>query len=204
MASVAIEGFQREAQMLQDLRHPNIVEMMEVDRDDEGHWYIVLEWLPENLETAIKRDGPCSWEEFWRRFGRQILEAVVYAQKKQIAHRDIKPKNILVSATGVPKLADYGTAKPLDRARRLGAGQRTDVQVRLHKGLHAGATGRPRTCLEPRLLCFRGGRAVVSDGPNLRQGGRAARRSARGRPAGQNPLSLAAKIPFLARGSATR
>lgn len=112
----AHEGFQREVQMLQDLRHPNIVEMMEVDRDDEGHWYIVLEWLPENLETVIERDGPFSWEEFWQRFGRQILEAIVYAQKKQIAHRDIKPKNILISETDVPKLADYGIAKLLDRA----------------------------------------------------------------------------------------
>lgn len=109
------EGFQREVQMLQDLRHPNIVEMLEVDRDDEGHWYIVLEWVPENLETVIERDGPCSWDDFWQRSGRQILDAVVYGQKKQIAHRDIKPKNILVSADGVPKLADYGIAKLLDQ-----------------------------------------------------------------------------------------
>lgn len=110
------EGFQREAQMLQDLRHPNIVEMIEVDRDADGNWYLVLEWLPDNLENVIKRDGPCSWDDFFRRFGRQILDAVVYGQKKQIAHRDIKPKNILVSADGVPKLADYGIAKLLDNA----------------------------------------------------------------------------------------
>lgn len=112
----AREGFQREVQMLQDLRHSNIVEMIEVDRDGDGNWYIVLEWLPDNLETVIERDGPCSWDEFWRRFGQPILDAVVYGQKKQIAHRDIKPKNILVSADGVPKLADYGIAKLLDGA----------------------------------------------------------------------------------------
>jgi serine/threonine protein kinase len=40
----------------------------------------------------------------------------VFGQKERIAHRDIKPKNILVTETGVPKLADYGIAKLLDRA----------------------------------------------------------------------------------------
>ncbi|WP_407116116.1 AAA domain-containing protein [Bradyrhizobium sp. LMG 9283] len=112
----AREGFQREVQMLRGLRHPNIVEMIDVDRDGDGNWYIVLEWLQDNLETVIQRNGPCSWDDFWRRFGGQILDAVVYGQKKQIAHRDIKPKNILVSSEGVPKLADYGIAKLLDNA----------------------------------------------------------------------------------------
>ena len=112
----AREGFRREVQMLQDLRHPNIVEMIEVDRDNDGNWYLVLEWLPDNLDTVIERDGACTWDDFLRRFGRPILDAVIYGQKKQIAHRDIKPKNILVSADGVPKLADYGIAKLLDNA----------------------------------------------------------------------------------------
>jgi serine/threonine protein kinase len=38
----ASEAFQREVGMLQDLRHPNIVEMIAVDRDDDGKWYLVL------------------------------------------------------------------------------------------------------------------------------------------------------------------
>lgn len=112
----AREGFQREVQMLQNLRHSNIVEMIEVDQDGDGNWYIVLEWLPDNLETVVGRNGPCSWDRFWQQYGRPILDAVVYGQKKQIAHRDIKPKNILLSADGVPKLADYGIAKLLDGA----------------------------------------------------------------------------------------
>jgi hypothetical protein len=47
----AREGLQREVQMLQDLRHTNIVEMIDVDRDGDGNWYIVLEWLPDNLDA---------------------------------------------------------------------------------------------------------------------------------------------------------
>jgi AAA domain-containing protein/protein kinase-like protein len=112
----AREGFQREVAMLQGLRHPNIVEMIDVDRDPEGNWYLVLEWVPDNLEDIIVREGALTWRHFWDRFGQPILDAIVFAQKKRIAHRDIKPKNILVTEAGVPKIADYGIAKLLDRA----------------------------------------------------------------------------------------
>jgi len=108
------EAFQREVGMLQDLRHPNIVELIDVNRDEEGNWYLVLEWVPDNLENLIKKEGPLSWNTFWERLGRPILDAVVFGQKKRIAHRDIKPKNILITESGVPKLADYGIAKLLD------------------------------------------------------------------------------------------
>lgn len=110
----AKEAFQREATALEALRHANIVDLVEIDRDDEGHWFIVLEWIEDNLEDVLLREGPMTWTEFWDRIGEPILDAVSLAQKRQIAHRDIKPKNILVTADGVAKLADYGIAKLLD------------------------------------------------------------------------------------------
>lgn len=110
----AQEGFQREVGMLQTLAHDHIVQLIEVDRDPDGHWYIVLEWIEENLEDVILRDGPLPWTIFWDRYGLPIIDAIIFGQKKRIAHRDIKPKNILVTSTGVPKLADYGIAKLLD------------------------------------------------------------------------------------------
>lgn len=110
----AQEGFQREAGMLQDLRHKHIVEWLETDRDADGNWYLVLEWVDDNLESLIERDGPISWGTFWERIGRDLLDAVAYGQKRRIAHRDIKPKNILVTVDGKIKLADYGIAKLLD------------------------------------------------------------------------------------------
>jgi serine/threonine protein kinase len=112
----AREGFQREVMMLQGLRHPNIVEMIDVDRNPEGNWYLVMEWVPDNLEDIITREGALSWRHFWERFGQPLLDAIVFAQTKRIAHRDLKPKNILVTETGVPKVADYGIAKLLDQA----------------------------------------------------------------------------------------
>jgi len=107
-------GFNREVELLQRLSHRNIVEVVDVDRDDDGHWFLVLDWVPMNLEDVIVRDGAISWQEFWDRFGEPLLEAIAFAHKSKIAHRDIKPKNILVAEDGTAKLADYGIAKLLD------------------------------------------------------------------------------------------
>lgn len=108
------EGFQREVAMLQHLDHENIVDILDVDRDSEGNWYLVLDWIPNNLDDIIQQNGAMSWPEFWDRFGETLLDAIAYAHKRQIAHRDIKPKNILVTEGGSAKLADYGIAKLLD------------------------------------------------------------------------------------------
>ncbi len=107
-------GFQREAGLLQDLRHPNIVELIEVDQDEDGNWFLVLEWLDQNLEDVIRKHGPMTVGVFWDQFGEKLLEAIAFGHKARVAHRDIKPKNILVSNDDVPKLADYGIAKLLD------------------------------------------------------------------------------------------
>lgn len=109
-------GFEREAGSLQALTHPNIVQLLEIDRDDEGHWFLVLEWIERNLEDVILADGPMSWTQFWDTYGEPLLDAICFAQNRTepIAHRDIKPRNILITDRGVAKLADYGIAKLLD------------------------------------------------------------------------------------------
>src|SRR4051812_48354408 len=53
----AREAFQREATILQSVSHPNIVELIAVDQDQEGHWFLVLEWVEDNLEDVIQREG---------------------------------------------------------------------------------------------------------------------------------------------------
>jgi serine/threonine protein kinase len=133
----AREAFQREARMLQSLAHDNILELIEVDRDPDGNWFLVLEWIPDNLDDIIAREGAMPWLMFWARFGRPLLDAVAYAQKKRIAHRDIKPKNLLVTESGVVKLADYGIAKLLDGGGGLEARFRGYVSVRPHPRLYA-------------------------------------------------------------------
>lgn len=109
-------GFEREAESLQALTHPNIVKLIEIDQDDNGDWFLVLEWIDRNLEDMVLQDGPISWTQFWDTYGEPLLDAICFAQNRRepIAHRDIKPRNILVADRGVAKLADYGIAKLLD------------------------------------------------------------------------------------------
>lgn len=114
-AAKSSEGFNREVTSLEDLRHNNIVEYVEVNRDEaDGSWFLVLEWLPDTLEDLIVRECPMSWTRYWDQFGSPLLDAIVYAQSRRVAHRDIKPRNILITASGAPKLADYGIAKFVD------------------------------------------------------------------------------------------
>ncbi|SES18646.1 serine/threonine-protein kinase [Sphingobium sp. YR768] len=109
------ESFNREVETLRDLRHDNIVEFIEVELDPtDRSWFIVLEWIPDTLHDLIAREGQMSWAAFWDRFGKRLLDAIVYAQSRKVAHRDIKPSNILITPQGTPKLADYGTAKFVD------------------------------------------------------------------------------------------
>lgn len=110
----AQEAFQREAKILQAVTHDNIVTLIDVDRDEEGNWFLVLEWVEDNLEDVINREGPIPWGIFWDRTGEPLINAICLAQQKRIAHRDIKPKNVLVTEAGVPKLADYGIGKLTD------------------------------------------------------------------------------------------
>ena len=110
------ESFFREYQALQRLSHPNIVEMIACGLDAEARPYIALDWVDENLEEWIGRQGALSWLVFWPQIGRPLLDAIKTAQASKWIHRDIKPKNVLV-AEGIPQLTDYGIAR--DHARVL-------------------------------------------------------------------------------------
>jgi len=109
------ESFNREFKALENLRHPNIVEMVACGLDADHFPYIALEWLDLNLEEWIGQYGPMRWVSFWPQVGRPLLDAIKTAQSSRWLHRDIKPKNILMTAAGAPKLSDYGIASDQSR-----------------------------------------------------------------------------------------
>jgi serine/threonine protein kinase len=104
-------SFEREARALSDLAHPNIVEVFECG-DDAGVPYLLLEWLPGgDLAQRIENSGPVSWSDFYEQLGRPLLQALAYAHKRNWAHRDFKPQNVLLDEYGSPKIIDFGIAR---------------------------------------------------------------------------------------------
>jgi serine/threonine protein kinase len=109
------ESFNREYAALSELsQHQNIVTLLDAGTDDDG-FFMVLEWVSENLVDRISTGGALSWHDFYHTIGRPILGTMAYAQGRGWNHRDIKPQNILIGDGGVPKLSDYGMAKQFEK-----------------------------------------------------------------------------------------
>ena len=101
--------FNREAQALAALDHSNIVRIHDVGREGELY-FIVMEYAEgANLRDLLvqKKLSP----EQALRVVPQLCEALEYAHSRGVIHRDIKPENILLSRSGVAKIADFGLAK---------------------------------------------------------------------------------------------
>lgn len=106
------EAYDREIRALKDLKHPNIVELLDFGKDDAtGSEFLVLEWVDGNLSDKWKKGAFAGWDSFFEEFGLPVLKALEFAHRRQIIHRDLKPGNILIDSFGVPKLADFGISK---------------------------------------------------------------------------------------------
>lgn len=105
--------FRAERQILADLNHPHIAQLLDGGTTDEGIPYLVMEHiegLP--IDEYCKRNGLTIAQRL--RLFVQVCAAVQYSHQHLIVHRDIKAANILVTADGEPKLLDFGIAKLLD------------------------------------------------------------------------------------------
>ena len=109
-----VERFEQERRILASLHHPCIAQLFDAGRDS-GHLYFVMEYIDGLPITQFCIRRGLSLRERVALFSR-VCEAVVEAHRSLIVHRDIKPGNILVDATGTPKLLDFGIAKPLARS----------------------------------------------------------------------------------------
>jgi Tol biopolymer transport system component len=97
--------FQREAEVLASLNHPNIAAIYGVE--DRA---LVME-----LVEGVEPKGPMPFDEAWK-IGSQIAAALEYAHDKGVVHRDLKPANIKVTSDGTVKVLDFGLAR-LNRDR---------------------------------------------------------------------------------------
>lgn len=107
-----VNRFQREAQSVASLSHPNIVSIYDVGQED-NIYYLIMEYVHgANLKTVIKNEGPLSPERA-ARIAMQICEALEHAHGNNIVHRDVKPHNILITYGGWAKLTDFGIAREI-------------------------------------------------------------------------------------------
>ena len=105
-----VRRFSREAEAAAKMSHENIVNLLDVGKDNDMR-YIVMEYVDgQTLKEVIRQKGRIPPETAVR-MAIRILAAVDHAHKNGIVHRDIKPQNILVDARGTVKVADFGIAR---------------------------------------------------------------------------------------------
>jgi serine/threonine protein kinase len=103
------ERFQREAQALARLSHPNIVAVYDYGEAD-GMFFLLMEYVDGMTLRQLLREGRMKPEEALA-IVPPICEALQFAHEQGIVHRDIKPENVLLDKQGRVKIADFGIAK---------------------------------------------------------------------------------------------
>jgi eukaryotic-like serine/threonine-protein kinase len=105
----------REPRLLACLSHPNIVSILTAEKQ-ENIFFIVMEYVPgETLEAAIAREGALELARVLD-VTCQICNALDHAHSHGIIHRDLRPGNVLLTESGVLKVADFGTSRFLEMA----------------------------------------------------------------------------------------
>jgi Tol biopolymer transport system component len=102
------QRFEREAQIVASLNHPNICVLHDTGQQD-GLDFLVMEYLEgETLAARLER-GPLGVDEALK-MAIAMADALDKAHRRGVVHRDLKPSNVIVTASG-PKLLDFGLAK---------------------------------------------------------------------------------------------
>ena len=104
-----LERFHTEAALLARLTHPGIVTIHEVDVAD-GQAFLAMELLPGGTLADQVRERPLA-PALAAEYLLHLAEAVQYAHAAGVWHRDLKPGNVLLDATGQPRLTDFGLAR---------------------------------------------------------------------------------------------
>jgi len=105
-----VARFRREAQSAAALNHPNVVNVFDTGSDDGTH-FIVMEYVQGKTLSEILRDGSALMPERAVEITEGVAEALAFAHRAGIVHRDVKPGNIMLTPTGDVKVMDFGIAR---------------------------------------------------------------------------------------------
>jgi alpha-tubulin suppressor-like RCC1 family protein len=116
----ALARLQREARLVAQLQHPNIVKLYGTHRLPDGRLALLMEHVPgRNLKEILRKEGPLEVPRTLSLL-RDVASALAYAHRRRIVHRDVKPENIYIDEeVGSARLADFGVARPWDQDARL-------------------------------------------------------------------------------------
>src|SRR5215831_18489818 len=107
-----VSRFQREAELLASLNHPNIAAIYDLEEAD-GLRYLILEMVDgETLAERLKR-GPIAASEALK-IAQQIADALEAAHERGVIHRDLKPANVKITPEDKLKILDFGLAKAME------------------------------------------------------------------------------------------
>jgi len=109
-----LQRFRREVLALQQVRHPNVIEVFDVGSEGAIHYY-AMEFLASSLADLV-RGGPLAPRRAVA-IALQVARGLEAAHAAGFCHRDIKPGNVLFTADGVAKITDFGIAKISDATR---------------------------------------------------------------------------------------
>ena len=124
--------------------HPHIVTVHSAGFTGMGNPYLVMGFEPSGtLADRLRRSGPMPWEEAVLA-GIRISGALETAHRAGLLHRDVKPENVLLSAFGEPKLADFGVAQLQGAAATTARTPADAASVRLRRPGRRRGTGSSR------------------------------------------------------------
>jgi eukaryotic-like serine/threonine-protein kinase len=123
----ALRRFLQEAQVMARASHPNLVQVHDLELMGSEN-YIVLEFIRGQSLREWINHGPIPPPQVFAVM-HGVLQALDYAHKRAIVHRDMKPENVLISDDGMVKVADFGIARLLDDPGVGGTATKTGTTV---------------------------------------------------------------------------
>ncbi|GLG96712.1 Cyclin-dependent kinase 5 homolog [Gryllus bimaculatus] len=108
----------REVKLLQELKHPNIINLMDVF-GHKSNVSLVFDFMDTDLEVIIKDNSIVLTPAHIKAYVLMTLQGLEYLHMNWILHRDLKPNNLLVNSNGILKIGDFGLAKFFGSPNRI-------------------------------------------------------------------------------------
>lgn len=124
-----VQMFVEEARVGATIDHPNVVQIHDFGRDGLGNYYLVMEWIEGvDLGRWSKSYEEAGWHAPWHLTAAIGIESLrglhaahtrtdPWGQPAPTYHRDVTPGNVLIGLNGIVKIADFGLARAMDRAK---------------------------------------------------------------------------------------